>query len=68
MSSVMVPFVNLSSKIEILQDEQDPPWINRADFGGCINLPQIKNSIPDEMKQHEVRTREKLIARSISGL
>ena len=51
MSSVMVPFVNLSSKIEILQDEQDQPWIHRAQYGKHLNLPQIYKSIPENMKQ-----------------
>ena len=34
-------FNELNSKIEILQDEHDQPWIHRAGFGGYLHLTNI---------------------------
>ena len=51
---------NFNSKIEILLDEQDQPWIHRAQYGKWLSLPTIRMSIPEDMKQREQRTRAQL--------
>ena len=56
----LVLFNEVNSKIEILQDEHDQPWIHRAKYGRYLRLEHIHTSLPKNMK-HEQRTREQLM-------
>ena len=42
-SSAMIPFNNLSIKIEILYDAQNKPWFKKVDVGGFFGLKNIHN-------------------------
>ena len=43
-SSVMIPLNNISSKIEILYDDQNQPWFKRAHVGKFLVLEDIRSS------------------------
>ena len=44
-SSVMIPLNNISSKIEILYDDQNQPWFKRAHVGKFLVLEDIRSSV-----------------------
>ena len=46
--------------IEILYDEQNQPWIHRAQYGRYLGLQHIHTSIPKNL-QHEVYNREQIV-------
>ena len=53
---------NFNSKIEILLDEQDQPWIHRAQYVEWLSLPTILMSISEGMSRREQRTRAQLLS------
>ena len=55
-SNVIIPFFNLSSKIEILQDEEDQPFFKRVHLGNVLKLEDIRTSARS-LSTHEQRTR-----------
>ena len=56
-SSVMIPLNNISSKIEILQDEDEHPWFKRAHLGEYVGLKYIHTSTRNMMWENN-RKRE----------
>ena len=52
----MVPFIKLSSRIEILQNEQDQPFFKRAHLRNVLKLEDIRTSARS-LSIHEQRTR-----------
>ena len=53
-SSVMIPLNNISSKIEILYDDQNQPWFKRAHVGKFLDIAHIDTSttkLTDEDKK-----------------
>ena len=52
----MIPLNNISSKIEILYDDQNQPWFKRAHVGTFLDLPQIYKSL-GKLDECEMLTR-----------
>ena len=44
MASAMIPFNNLSSKIEILYDDQNQPWFKQVHVGEYISIANMRDA------------------------
>ena len=67
-SSVMIPLNNISSKIEILYDDQNQPWFKRAHVGSYLEITHINTSVKN-LDKSEMCTRDNFepTSRSTAG-